>query len=651
MNNNRRVFYLASTAIVMAAFLLHGCGATAKHAAAAPVPPAPAAAASRPIISNVRVAAEPTSCDLTWDTDQPSDSLADLGTGMGPWIPAWSQLTAATTDTTAPGVTSHTATVSNLWPGSEYNIYLRSRPFSAGAVDSNPADSGWYDGASNCNPLKDGSVCNCSTPSTSPSGSTFNFEMQLSGTHNVVQGYDTYLQLDYADIARPMGFVAGTVDATISGLPPNSTASMYDPNSFVVSFDPTTGLLKLNPSSIRQDTALHILTTGSTPLGTYTITLGNAHAEQYPNVLHSYSYALNVAAPSFTSGTPVSYPPIPSIGDKNTSGTWVYGMVTKGSTAAFCGQNSGAGANFYDGIRAYQQTQAYDEANGITGNPSQWNTCIANRETGYLSYINSVNPRGGIWAIYLASNGMMNLALGGDSSAEAGLFESADNAQWKTLRPALLDVGLERELDFTTEAFVAAKKAGDSNEAPLIPVGIDYLLADVSQIVNDDVSHEPFIDGALADTLIQYYTDNGSVDARIPTAVKALADHLWVNYWIPGKCSGTNQQVTNCFAYSAGMRNLGIDASEISNSTSNDADLNLMIAPMYGWLFKMTGNGTIPGSDGSQCGGTPGQPCTYQQAGDAIFASGVTQSDYYWLKGWDQNYRWSFDYVKWRNVP
>jgi hypothetical protein len=218
----------------------------------------------------------------------------------------------------------------------------------------------------------------------------------------------------------------------------------------------------------------------------------------------------------------------------------------------------------------------------------------------------------------------------------------------KTMRPALLDVGYERELNFTAEAFIAANKAGDSNEASVIPIGIDYILADIDQIVNAGVSHETFIDGTLADTLIHYYIDKGNTDARIPAAVKALADHIWVNYWLPGLCSGTNQTLTGCFAYSAGMRHMGIDYSEIPGS-SNAANLNLLIAPMYAWLFRMTGNGTIPGSDGTQCGGTSGQPCTYQQAGDTIFQKGVSQSDYFDPKTWAQNYRWSFDYVTWRS--
>jgi len=219
------------------------------------------------------------------------------------------------------------------------------------------------------------------------------------------------------------------------------------------------------------------------------------------------------------------------------------------------------------------------------------------------------------------------------------------------MRALLMDVGLERELSFTTEALIAAKGAGNITNAGQIPIGIDYLLADIDQIVNASVSHEPFLDGVIADTLIHYYIDTGSTDARIPPAIQALADHLWNHYWILGACSGYGPYtVTGCFAYSAGMSQMGIDEST-NGSANNDAGLNLMIAPMYGWLFKMTGNATIPGSDGSQCRGKRGRPCTYQQAGDTIFQKGISQSDYFQPKNWAQNYRWSFDYVTWRSRP
>ena len=59
-------------------------------------------------------------------------------------------------------------------------------------------------------------------------------------------------------------------------------------------------------------------------------------------------------------------------------------------------------------------------------------------------------------------------------------------------------------------------------------------------------------------------------------------------------------------------------------------NLNLLIAPVYAWLYMRTAD-TI-----------------YRDRGDKVFAGGVKKA---WLHGdkqFKQNYHWSFDYVKWR---
>jgi hypothetical protein len=60
-------------------------------------------------------------------------------------------------------------------------------------------------------------------------------------------------------------------------------------------------------------------------------------------------------------------------------------------------------------------------------------------------------------------------------------------------------------------------------------------------------------------------------------------------------------------------------------------DLNLLIAPTYGWVFRQSGD------------------ATYRQRGDQIFAGGVKRAYLGGGKQFDQNYRTSFDYVKWRS--
>ena len=62
-------------------------------------------------------------------------------------------------------------------------------------------------------------------------------------------------------------------------------------------------------------------------------------------------------------------------------------------------------------------------------------------------------------------------------------------------------------------------------------------------------------------------------------------------------------------------------------------DLNLLIAPMYAWLYRQTGE------------------TKYRDQGDALFAGGVKKAYLDGGKQFDQNYWWSFDYVRWRSGP
>ncbi len=62
-------------------------------------------------------------------------------------------------------------------------------------------------------------------------------------------------------------------------------------------------------------------------------------------------------------------------------------------------------------------------------------------------------------------------------------------------------------------------------------------------------------------------------------------------------------------------------------------DLNLMIAPLYGWLFQQTGD------------------VKYRDIGDRIFTSGVQRAYLDGGKQFTQNYRWSFQYLNWRESP
>jgi hypothetical protein len=120
--------------------------------------------------------------------------------------------------------------------------------------------------------------------------------------------------------------------------------------------------------------------------------------------------------------------------------------------------------------------------------------------------------------------------------------------------------------------------------------------------------------GLLGEALIQYAEK--TQDPRIRPALVQTADGLWDNAWI---------ESAGAFYYE--RENPHDPATKPRRGA---VDLNLLIAPIYGWLYRET---LLP---------------RFRERGDRIFGAGVRGA---WLDGgkqFSQNYRWSFDYVRWR---
>jgi hypothetical protein len=126
---------------------------------------------------------------------------------------------------------------------------------------------------------------------------------------------------------------------------------------------------------------------------------------------------------------------------------------------------------------------------------------------------------------------------------------------------------------------------------------------------------QPFMTGLLAEALIQY-AEQHSADGQIVPPLVVFADWLWDHCWVAKD---------SAFCY---LRENPNDPATVQKDGT--ADLNLLIAPMYAWLYKKTGE------------------VRFRERGDQAFAGGVKGA---WLekgKCFSQNYRWSFSYVKWR---
>jgi hypothetical protein len=122
--------------------------------------------------------------------------------------------------------------------------------------------------------------------------------------------------------------------------------------------------------------------------------------------------------------------------------------------------------------------------------------------------------------------------------------------------------------------------------------------------------------GLTMQALIRYW--DVTQDPRVQPAVKTALDWLWQRAWVSGD---------KAFWY----ENWAADGFQDFPQKAGAPDLNLLIAPAFAWMFQRTGD------------------VTYRDRGDQVFAGGVTRA---WLDGpkqFNQNYMWSFDYVKWRS--
>ena len=93
---------------------------------------------------------------------------------------------------------------------------------------------------------------------------------------------------------------------------------------------------------------------------------------------------------------------------------------------------------------------------------------------------------------------------------------------------------------------------------------------------------------------------------------------LWARAWVA---------TDRAFWY----ENWAPDGNQAFPQKAGAPDLNLLIAPAFAWMYHQTGD------------------TTYRDSGDQVFAGGVTGAYLDNGKQFNQNYMWSFDYVKWRS--
>lgn len=205
-----------------------------------------------------------------------------------------------------------------------------------------------------------------------------------------------------------------------------------------------------------------------------------------------------------------------------------------------------------------------------------------------------------------------------DPTSQIGVFLLSQYAafapDWTPLS-STADASLSREVAYTIMSYLNAENVGGIHLSRC-ELLVSQALGHLDQWF---VSHtaeyvRPFMFALTAHALISYDAQIGG-NSQILPAITNGANWIWNNTWL---------EANQTFMYT--------DHQVPSGGTEPAPDLNLLIAPVFAWLWHQTGNPT------------------YRDRADKIFEGGVNAA---WLinaKQFNQNYRWSFDYIKWRSV-
>ena len=285
------------------------------------------------------------------------------------------------------------------------------------------------------------------------------------------------------------------------------------------------------------------------------------------------------------------------------------------------------GVVYFDGALVYRQIADYYKANVGEVVPQWVWDGIAQCERIYLGYCRAqYDKRWGAIPGYRVFPHGIEAAYKATSNAkyETDLLFLA-NTGWGAHSAEVIRTWIycrsSREVAYLLQALLACKRAGisdgvrDSNKR--IAALSDVCAAHMRRWFVENAAPwlQPFMVGLTAHALIEYVAEFPLHKARIVDILTRAADWLWEYAWVDDDQS---------FYYKR------YDPYEGDTVLPGAPDLNLLIAPMYAWLWKQKGE------------------VRFLERGDAIFAGGVKNA---WLAGgkqFSQSYRWSFKYIEWR---
>lgn len=304
----------------------------------------------------------------------------------------------------------------------------------------------------------------------------------------------------------------------------------------------------------------------------------------------------------------------PPVLDTSVLSQWQNNMTTFG--LKHCAKlTSGSGtadellaATYYDALLVFQQIAAY------TGDPAWKNCLVAARRYYRDNYV--VANQGRVPGYWNFTEGLVQDALrNGDSASRSAAVLLSEQAAYAADFSPLswtVDSQLSREVAYTIESYLSTELLGRPRRVHLSAF-VDQALGHIDQwfTTKNAPYVRPFMVGLTMRALIVY--QEKYPDARITPALVLAADALWDRTWVAS---------AQAFRYTDRLLSAG--------DMDPAPDLNLLIAPAYAWLYLKTG-----------------EP-RFRNRGDQIFAGGVKGAYLGNPKQFNQNYRWSFDFIRWR---
>lgn len=431
-----------------------------------------------------------------------------------------------------------------------------------------------------------------------------NFSIWTVGPRSVARGRMAIVAAGASNVSGS----ASKVRATISNLPPNSRGYIIEN---------ITRSLNAANVSLTGSVGVKVVTTPDTPLGLYKITLTFlATGTDGKQVERTAQIPLEVRQPAGPLAKKAFPPEVPLAAVQE----WQADMVKYGKSH-IAKNNIGCcdaftGVWFYDGARAYLQIFDYTRDAAFLDFARRINTAyrdniVVTKDTRKYT----IFPHG-LREFYLRyGDAQSKEAIKAMQVGPGYGYRAHWGAPWNASREMAFglsvhivaeSIGLPRRQE-TSLGFEPGETVFDEHLAIVLGHFEQWFVSETAKYIY------PFMVGLSAEALIDYY--EVSKDPEVPPLLKLAADKMYPN-------PNTWHEATESMMI--------VEEKNGVVTRGPAPDLNLMIAPLYGWVFQQTGD------------------VKYRDIGDRIFSSGVTRGYLDGGKQFTQGYRWSFKYLDWR---